>query len=511
VPPVFIPPPVAAPVQPAVTPSKPPRAAEAVTAVASSSNNSATTPPVAPLAKQPSEKKTAVVAASAAAVVAAAVATSTEPAKPPKPVPPEKPAKPVVALSAASQAAPPALPPNKPAVDAATPAKPSAPQPPPPPPPQPGGDNDDDEAEMTLDDVPFYVAKPKEQSFRSLQKAPKPDAAVATPQSPPPPGNPFAPEVQNDAVKTTEEEGATVAFAKPNAAQAPEMAMSAVSMDTTMLMAPRKNKLFSRPALRRFTLVDGTVRYYDKTNKQLGTFSILEAGFTLKGRVSESSPTKYEMTFQPQNVTVYPANRPMLEEWAAAVENNLSLLHGLPDLGPENPASFYEVLQVSRDVTSEGIRHAYQELASQFADDEERLDTLLQAYTSLMEPELRGVYDRADSVRRALRGGVLANLKNARGDGGEPIVLFADAEVTDLFWQGVRYGPKLSPKYQWLELRNVHRTEPVGECDVRLHLDESQVVLAMDSTKTRDALLECLAYFCTAREMREQQQHSFKG
>jgi hypothetical protein len=70
----------------------------------------------------------------------------------------------------------------------------------------------------------------------------------------------------------------------------------------------------------------------------------------------------------------------------------------------------------------------------------------------------------------------------------------------------VQYGPKLTPRYQWLEMCNVRRVEAADETESRLVLNDVEAVSFMfDSQKTRDALNECVQYFLKQQQLKAEQ------
>ena len=70
---------------------------------------------------------------------------------------------------------------------------------------------------------------------------------------------------------------------------------------------------------------------------------------------------------------------------------------------------------------------------------------------------------------------------------------------------GIQYGPKLTPRYQWLELAYIKQMSEVAETEVRFQLQSEAVSFAFESSKMRDALMEAVTYFKQKQELAEEQ------
>ena len=333
--------------------------------------------------------------------------------------------------------------------------------------------------------------------------APPKSTAAAPPTSSP--GNPFAPDADATANEHSllqqQDAQYTTLTSEMLAPAKKRMSMSMGGLEKVLPGMSSKSSTATRLVELRG---DDIIVTDPKTQRMMAHVSLRDPQFVFNPVMfDKKSPTGFKLHFMPGDVVLFPTTQQMADEWIAAVQNNLGVAYGKPDLGPM-PPTLYEILDVPEDADPEALRLAYLN-RNKNAKSAAEIDAINEAYRVLHDAMVRLDYDSALGVFRELRppqGMDVLVSEHVRGHDAPSspasCVMFVDSSQSIFYYQDASLGRDVTSSVKWFKLQRVVDVvlpEP-REPELVLSFPEGETIsLRFDTPTKRDAFAEALRVF----------------
>jgi len=271
---------------------------------------------------------------------------------------------------------------------------------------------------------------------------------------------------------------------------------------------PSTLKLFAGSHMRWFILRDEILLYClsreNQRPRRMMKLLYCQCAVYRKGELNGPKPSVYIIFVVPQSplerkFKLSTESEEEAREWHNAISNNIAATHELQDIvvakaklsrktetrrtsqvgvdmaeqPREQPQTYYEIVGVPHNATTEQIRKTYYALARNYHPDKnpdvdaKGFAEVSKAYSILKDPVLRENYDLSETVKAAFRLGVLAIKHEDDGMFSTRMAFFMDRLFENLIWQPEERGSVLKRGYSRLEMRYVHKIY-AGENDTLL-------------------------------------------